>query len=108
MKILVPGHHYLLDNLKQDGETELQFYQDGFIHDRTIAGPSTQEVLRACIDRVNELDKEKPWELNYEIIHHLRMAIALFEMRALYYKVEKGWQIENTPCGEDGHIWLIR
>jgi hypothetical protein len=32
----------------------------------------------------------------------------LFEMRALYYKVEKGLMIEKAPCGEDGHIWHLR
>ena len=108
MKVLVPGHRYELDNLKSDTKTTLQYHQDGFIHGETIDGPSCQEVIRTLIDRVKKLDNEKPWELNYKIIEHARAMIALFEMRALQLKVEKGWAIENMPCEEDGHIWLIR
>lgn len=108
MKVLVPGHTYDLSNLKGEGTTRLQFYRDPDIHPQHEAGPSTQEVLRACIDRVIALDREKPWDGNQEIVQHLRLAIALFEMRALYYKVVKGWAIENMPVEEDGHIWLIR
>lgn len=109
MKVLVPGHRYELTNLKANGSSILQFHQDGFIHGETIDGPSTQEVIRACIDRVKELDKEKHWDRNHEIIQHGKMMIAEFEMRALYYKVLKGgFAIENMPVEEDGHIWLIR
>lgn len=104
MKVIKPGHRYELANLKTPGASTLQFYQDGRIHGETVDGPSTQEVLRACIERVQSLDAEKPWSRNEEITAHLRRAILLFEIRALERKVERGFAIERLPTGEDGHI----
>jgi hypothetical protein len=105
MRVLEPGHRYLLDNLKDDGQTVLQFYQDPAIHGTGAQGPSTQEVLRAVIDRIQHLDGEKPWPLNALLVQKGREMIALFEMRALYHKVVKGeLDIESLPVGADGHI----
>lgn len=105
MRELVTGHRYALRNLKSDGETILQFYQDPDLHDGVGEdGPSTQEVIRACIARVKALDAEKPWAGNAEIIRCLRLAIAGFEARAMYRSAEKDEQIEVWPVGDDGHI----
>lgn len=105
MRVIDPGHTYELDNLKIPGVTELRFYKDPKIHGTGQFGPSTQEVLRAIIDRVQVLDSEKPWMGNAEIVQKAREMIALFEMRALYYKVAKGeLEIEKLPLGPDGHI----
>lgn len=109
MKVLDPGHSYELNNLKEDGTTILQFYKDRRIHGDGARGPSTQEVMRAIIDRVQVLDSEKPWPGNAEIIQKAREIIALFEMRAIYYKVSKGeLDIERLPTGPDGHVMLVR
>jgi hypothetical protein len=104
MRVLYRSHGYALRNLKDDGETELWFYVDPEIHGFCRAGPSCQEVLRAVIDRIEGLEKEKPWWGNRFIIQLLRKAIVLFEMRALEIKVEKGLQIEDLPIGDDGHL----
>jgi hypothetical protein len=106
MRVLDPGHRYGLDNLEAGGETVLQFYKDPGLHDGNgYPGPSCQEVLRAVIDRVQELDRERPWEGNAAIIYDLRHAIAGFESRALIRRVEKeGLEIEHLPLSSDGHI----
>jgi len=108
MRVLDPGHRYALENLKGDGETVIQFFKDAEIHGDGYDGPSCQEYHRALIDRVQRLDAEKPFWGNHLIIQKSREIIAIFEMRALYYKVEKGeLEIEKLPIGEDGHI-IIR
>lgn len=106
VRVIYPGHCYALQNLKDFGEQELQFRQDPPLHPE-VHGTSCQEVLRALVDRVEVLDREVPWVGNAEIVHHLRMALAGFEARALYRKVEKGaLKIERLPVGRDGHVIL--
>lgn len=108
MRVLDPGHRYALANLETGGETILQFYKDPALHNGDgYAGPSCQEVLRAVIDRVQELHREKPDVENAGIVHDLRHAIAGFEARALRRRVEKdGLAIELLPVASDGHILL--
>lgn len=110
MRVLDPGHRYALDNLETGGETTLQFFKDPALHDGDgYPGPSCQEVLRAVIDRVQELDRESPWVGNADIIYDLRHAIAGFEGRALIRRVEKdGLQIERIPVAADGHVLLAK
>ena len=105
MKVIDSGHTYELANLKGDGVSILRFYKDEKIHGEGQSGPSVQEVMRAVIDRVQHLETEKHWAGNAEIIRRAREIIVLFEMRALFYKVEKGeLEIEKLPLGDDGHI----
>jgi hypothetical protein len=107
MDVLHPGHRYALENLKGKGVTTLQFFQDEKIHGTRVDGPSCQEVIRAIIERVQTLDKEKPWEGNKDIIMHARKMIALFEHRALMLKIEKDdFPIETFKTGFDGHLIL--
>lgn len=108
MRPLDPGHRYALDNLETGGETTIQFYKDPALHGGDgYPGPSCQEYLRAIIDRVQELDRERPWEGNVAIIYDLRHAIAGFEARALLRRVEKdGLEIEKVPVSGDGHLRL--
>jgi hypothetical protein len=106
MKTLIPGHEYQLDNLKGEGSTFFTFFMDPALHNgHHLSGPSTQEVIRMCIARVKSLNKEKPWWGNKFIVYHLRMALILFEIRALIQKVKKGQSVENYPTQEDGHIF---
>lgn len=106
MKVLFPGHRYLLKNLKGPGYTELQFYQDPELHGgNRKEGPSSQEVIRALLERVQVLDAEKPHSINKEVIlPGLRQALAGFEARALLRKAAKGYPLELLPTGADGHI----
>lgn len=107
MKVLIPGHAYDLKRLKSYGHIRFSFYMDPE-HNDGIPGSGTncQEVIRMLIDRVEFLDKQKPYDGNQEILRHLRLALAHFEARALIRKVEKGLRIEQLSTGEDGHIVL--
>lgn len=110
MQILDPGHVYKLDAL--DGETHVAntvIFVKRFRGADNHPGTTNQELLRVLIDRVKFLDGEKPWPLNEQIIHHLRMALVLHEARALIRKVEK---VEITPESlvtkeSDGHFIFI-
>ena len=105
MRVLVPGHRYALKNLKGPGETILQFFQDPDLHDgERCEGPSSQEVIRALIDRVRSLDEEKRWAGNDAIVSHLRQAFAGFEARALLQKAAKGVPLESFEVDQDGHL----
>lgn len=108
MRVLDPGHRYALANLLSEGETVLQFFKDPALHGGDgYPGPSCQEVLRAIIDRVQELNREKADVENAGIIYDLRHAIAGFEARAMRRRVEKdGLAIERIPVAEDGHLAL--
>lgn len=110
MKEKILGHTYELDNLKSDGITELRFYRDPKLHDgRSQRGPSTQEVIRACIARVKALDEEAPAPENREILNSLRRAIIFFEVRALRRSLEKAvFGVETLSTGDDGHVFFLQ
>lgn len=105
MKVIDNGHKYKLQNLKTKGNQCLSFYKDGNINNGdTEVGTSNQEVIRALIDRVNFLEKQKHHYLNKKIIKHLRKALILHEMRHLDRKVDKKLEIEKIKLLKDGHI----
>lgn len=86
MIIRDPGHVYALE--QNDGSLqELIFLKDHNIHGAGHTGVLCQEVIRALIDRVSYLDGEKHHRNNPDIIDHLRMALTLFETRAIEMKV---------------------
>lgn len=89
MKEILPGHVYELDNLKSPHKTHLTFHMDPAIHKHSLNGPSTQEVLRACIARVKHLDSEQPAQENPAILRALREAITLFELTGASLKRSK-------------------
>ena len=115
MRIIEKGHIYELGWL--DGTPPL--IRSGGIEDtnRLIfvnrekgtehPGTQTQEVIRALIDRTQHCDACLRWEGNDHIIHHLRMALALHEARAILRKTEKGYiKPEEVRTGADGHFVL--
>lgn len=106
---VVPGHTYKLQNLKGAGTTTLRFYMDPVLHSgKSQEGPSTQEVLRACIARVKALDAEQPAVENADIIEHLRAAIRGFELRALRVKMERDPEgVEALAVSSQGHIFEL-
>jgi hypothetical protein len=107
MEVLDPGHKYKLATLDGECEVILQFVKR-FRGEHNHPGTTIQEVLRVLIHRTEVLHKEKPWELNKDIIQHLRMALVLYEARALVRKVEKLELIpEVLPIAiHDGHFIL--
>lgn len=107
MRTIVEGHRYLLSHLDGNEVTTLQFVQRNRHNPSlpNIEGVTSQEVCRALIDRMKFLDKQAPSPVNKDIIHHLRMVIALHEARALIRKVEKGELFpEDFVLDYDGHI----
>lgn len=106
MRAIYPGHLYELDHLDGGAKSQLQFVSRAPLHP-PIEGVINQEVLRALIDRVQVLDAEVPWIGNQQILHHLRMALALHEARAMLRHVEKGEiRPERVIIGTDGHFVL--
>jgi hypothetical protein len=75
--------------------------------DKPHGGTQTQEVIRALIDRTKHCDGCIRWDGNDKIIHHLRMALALHESRAIERKTEKGLILpEEIYTADDGHFGL--
>lgn len=103
MKVLVPGHEYELLHLDGDNTQILRFVNRGNGND--CEGVTNQEVIRALIDRVIFLESQVHWDLNKDIINHLRSALVLHEARALIRKTEKGKLLpELLSIGNDGHF----
>ena len=105
MKIIEPGHIYELSSLDGEHKQQLQFVAREPQNNRVHAGTITQDVIRCLIDRTKHCDNCLRWEGNDLIIHHLRMALALHEARAILRKTEKGIILpENIITGDDGHF----
>jgi len=108
MKIKEPGHVY--EFLTLDSKDILDRESIRFVNRERGTehpGTQTQEVLRALIDRTMHCDDCIPWHGNPAIIHHMRMAIAYHEARALERKAEKGLYFpELILIGKDGHFQL--
>jgi hypothetical protein len=107
MEVLSKGHIYRLAHLDGQSVTEIVFVcrEDGRKHE----GTTNQEVIRALIDRVQYLDEQVPCYENQEILHHLRMALVLHEMRALSRKTNFGKiEPERVALGADGHFLLLQ
>lgn len=89
MKVLDPGHRYLLGNLDETGtdhRSVLQFVKrvgDGYPGNEPPAygGTTMQEVLRALIDRAAYVDNQSPcWET--QAAHRFMVAaLELLEQR---------------------------
>lgn len=102
MKVIDPGHHYLLGQL--DAVLGAEFapgWPGGFVipgqanlifvkregddypgNDGLHPGTTCQEVIRALIDRVKYLDNQIHDDRNARIIRNLRECIWIFETRA--------------------------
>ncbi len=106
MLIEKEGHIYRLKNIDGDGYQTLTFVCRE-AHLGLHEGTQTQEVLRAVIDHTMHCDNCRRWTRNDEIIHHLRRALLLHEIRALERKFDKGQlEPENVAVGDDGHYRL--
>lgn len=108
MKILEPGHVYVLSQIDAHDDEGAEAVVLRFVNreDNPHPGTQTQEVLRALIDRTIHCDNCLRWEGNDRIIYHLRMALALHEGRHLERMVEKGAMVERLAVGADGHLAL--
>lgn len=113
MKVLDPGHVYLLDTLDGEALVSLRFvkregpgYPGNFGH---YPGTNIQEVLRALIDRMKYLNEQIPDKRNESVMVYLRNALFTLELRAAE---RHGRGIENftfpleemPACTKCGHI----
>ena len=112
MNVTDEGHRYSLDQIDPStkqiyGEKQdLQFLniEDG----RRTHGVTTQEVIRALIDRTWYCNDCLPWSGNKLIVDHLRMALMLHEARAMIRGVEKGdIEPEKMHVGDGGHFCIM-
>lgn len=117
MKVIEPGHIYELEQLDGDGKPQRLVFvnRENTPHE----GTQIQEVIRMVVDmldclsdRVNHCDGCLRWEGNDHILGHftdaqrrLRLALLLFEQRALERKMDKqGLKPEFIPTAPDGHF----
>lgn len=87
MKIIDPGHLYTLAHLDGAGTSLLRFVTrvgSNFPGNQPPAyeGSTTQEVLRALIDRQNYVDRQQPSHYNTRVLWLLREALRVLEARA--------------------------
>lgn len=120
MNIIDPGHVYALNSLDTAGldlPVILKFVKrEGPGYPGNVghhSGTTTQEVLRALIDRTKYVDNQIPDSHNTKVLYHLRSAIFALEMRAAerhdrllaLFDISK---IEDIPyCEKCGHIGCI-
>lgn len=86
MRIFNPGHTYICHTLDGDYNHIVQFVKrEGEKYPGNVgsnAGTNLQELFRVCIDRLEYLQKQEECSENSIIIHDLKTAIWLLEMRA--------------------------
>src|SRR5947207_924247 len=86
MKVIDPGHTYSLRSLDGDGDVRLRFVKrQGPGYPGNIgshSGTTTQEVVRALIDRTKYVDKQIPNQRNVQVLYHLRSILFELELRA--------------------------
>ncbi len=109
-RIIEFGHIYALAN-KHNGEQILTFFKDlphgdPANHDGVLC----QEVLRALIDRVDDLQSQRPCHETTDILIKLREVLVLFEVRAARGTLEKsyakvGLHVEELPVHPNGHVF---
>lgn len=124
MKVLEPGHYYVLDNLDDDAaevpRNQVRLYFVKRLGEKfpgntgnTGSGPISQEVIRALIDRTEYVDGQRKHHRNGFVLHHLREALRELEMRAAeerddaaaLFKIGMMEKPELAPaCPRCGHI----
>ncbi len=116
MKVIDAGHHYQLQNLDDKGFTDLVFVKrEGENFPGNVGsnpGPTSQEVIRALLNRAHYVDNQKSFEENESVINALRLALFFLEVRAkrvrgetLSFGIDDAERIEYLPaCKTCGHI----
>lgn len=115
MICLDAGHKYKLATLDGDVDVILTFVKRNEPQEKypgnanAYPGTTTQEVLRALIDRQKYVNNQKPSLVNKQIIYFLRMCIWLLEYRAAEKKkqhlvIDALDSIEYRETKDDGHL----
>lgn len=93
MRVIYPGHTYELDHLDVGtadincDPTILRFVKrigEKFPGNSgpSVSGTTTQEVIRALLDRTQYVNRQRPDPTNYRVIKSLRSALVDLEIRA--------------------------
>jgi len=113
MRVIDPGHIYELDSVDGNVSNVLQFVKRvGARYPGNVgayAGTQVQEVLRACINRLEFVNAQAYSIWTVRACHALRTALWFLEIRHAFIK---GWRmhagvndIEAVPtCKQCGHI----
>jgi hypothetical protein len=99
VRIIDPGHRYQLNTLDGDVNEVLTFVKRDSPAEKYpgntghYAGTTTQEVLRACLDRIRYVNNQIPDDDNLLVIQGLRQCITALERRAA--------RLHNRPAPTD-------
>jgi len=114
VNVVDPGHCYELAELDGGEVASLQFVKrEGEMYPGNVGtcpGTTTQEVLRALIDRTLYVNGQDPCVTNYVVLEHLRRALWELEDRAAKRRGARVPEylaavIENEPtCSLCGHV----
>jgi predicted Zn-ribbon and HTH transcriptional regulator len=114
VKILDPGHRYLIEALDGGEDQIIQFVKrvgpnyPG--NQDPVGGPITQEFIRAILDRCKYVNNQEPCIETETIISSLRTILMMFEVRAARCRgtaieLSHDYQIDNaSTCPKCGHI----
>lgn len=107
MRVLDPGHRYELARLDGEGVEILQFVKRiGQRYPGNVGvptpGTTSQEVLRALLDRARYVNRQIPCVETEAAIGLLQTAITLFEIRAKRVKGKhlNAETLHEVECGE--------
>lgn len=116
MRVLDPGHHYLVDNYDDETiEQEILFMKrigEKYLPNQgpPHGGTNCQEMLRVLIDRTSYLNEQKPHKNNHAIVGKLLECLWLFEDRAAeQHRIDqfdfRPGDMELAPvCRTCGHV----
>ena len=114
MRVIDPGHEYILDALDGGEQQRLLFVKrEGPNYPGNVGGHAgllTQEVIRALIDRCKYMNAQGSCAETDIILASLRTALMAFEVRAARCRgvsidLKGLGEIEDIPtCSKCGHI----
>lgn len=114
MKVIDPGHEYALDSLDGEFPQTLTFVKrEGAKYPGNVGshpGTTTQEVLRAIIDRSRYVNQQMPCDETTEVIDLLVRSLVVLEQRAarLHGRVLTASTLEvvtgEGKCSKCGHV----
>jgi hypothetical protein len=104
VRVLDPGHRYVLAHLDGDGETVLQFVKrqgPGYPgNEGRSEGVTLQEVLRALIDRATYVNGQIPCDETTSALAHMKSAVHAMETRAARLHGRPPPDAEESVYGE--------
>ncbi len=97
MKVLTPGHKYLLDAHEGRAHQTIQFIEKRKEGDALVTvndGTTNEEVLRMLINRIDILNTKLPCEENEVVLANLRASLEILEQRTAKRQARG---VEGTP-----------